>query len=325
MQCKIARDGLGRILDPRNRQAPAVQEGLCSAGEIAAAQELTPVEAQAQEIISEIWKIYVLNRPPRTLPKRGDDKKLAGLVLASVIQTAVGVDIDVATARIRSAGVNVERHQIDAFFEGRHTPRLSLVAKVANALQIPELLRLFHFPWSLLRAAKLTTSEIRAVCERSQQPPNFELYSGVPKGQVPLLHRPHQFFPQWCDFRLRPPTDPQIFWQHIAGFRAAEALRDANSMNFHRWQAVTYITSLAAIPAVRANFDLLCRCMRDLSRRSGWRDIWFTVNWEVVRQAIETEDYVSQTPFSDVFSGAKGDIFVEPLSTNLSRRLAVAR
>lgn len=222
---------------------------------------LNPIEAQTADVPIE---------------HRDAAKKLAGNVLAAQLQQAIGSDVSAAVRTLRSKGIKLERQQVRPFFEGRHTLQQKNIGQIGRALRLPELLRLNEFPWRLFSSVALSIADIEGICASSCLR-NEPSASQLRRGQSRWI-RPHEF--QERVFEILQPGNPEDFWRCIASYRAAEAKRDYESMNYYRWMAVTKLRSLSSIPAVDANLRSLFVCMETLTRRiKNNRWIWFSVDW----------------------------------------------
>jgi len=204
-------------------------------------------------------------------------------------------------------------HQVRAYFNGRYTPQSKVIVQIARALRMSELRRLSEFPWALLSPAALTLVDIENICAPGRRKPIFVLKNKVRKDKLKRghsrWHRPQFFDPIFL--KIRSPGDPEGFWQSLASYRAAEVLQDFESMNAHRWAAVTRIASIATLPAVAAHSSLLFECMSELTRRTSNRYVWFAVDWNAVREILETlafGPYSSLSPFCHLFQGTPSDI-----------------
>lgn len=245
-------------------------------------------------------------------PKRGLHRKLQGLVTASQIQKIFGGDSREAAASIRQRGVSLSWRQMAAYFAGQFTPPREKVVAIANVMRQTDLAARYDWPWELLSFCPLSLAQIENICTPTHSS-TFELKRQHRTGKIlrgqSRWHDARSFL--HVDNWLEHPQSAQDFWQSVASFRAAEALKDFHSMNYHRWSTVALLPSLLQDEHVSRHSETLYACVASLTRRTREHFVWFSIDWAIVRQAVALQDFgrdSSFNPFRDVFFGRRPNI-----------------
>ena len=231
---------------------------------------------------------------------------LAGLVVSEEIKRGIGSDPSAVVAAMNAKGINLKPAQIRKYFQGRFTPGGDVVGRIAIEFSLPEIRTLFKMPWRLLTDQALSPREIKKTnALRSDVVFNrwkIGTHSAKEMSQcgvvAPRLDSTKNY--------LHAHGKPEEFWQALAAYRMGLALGDWHSVNTHYWSLIANLPSIGVHPSVMPHVERLYECVRILTRGIDPQFLWFSVNWDTVRDAIERRDFgptCKFKPFHNVFKG----------------------
>lgn len=275
-------------------------------------EDMDGAKFQECDLTALLWVIDQIStdgcRFPARHKSRRDHDILAGLVVSEEIKRVLGSDPSAVVEALKAKGIRLKPAQVRNYFLGRFTPGADVVGRIANAFALPEIRLLFKMPWRLLTDEALGLSEVKKTRALRSDVVLRRLLVGTKSAK-----RTSQtstvvdcFSP--AENCLNAPGHPEEFWQPLAAFRAALALRDWHAVNAHYWSVIANLPSLALRPAVISHVELLFSRVRILTRGINPQFLWFSVNWDTVRETIETRDFGPTCrfkPFRNVFSGTE--------------------
>jgi|GEM_PF-5630730 len=227
---------------------------------------------------------------------------LTALVVSEVLKLKISDDPYALVAALKKKGITLKPSQVRDYFRGRFTPGSGIVGNIANRFKIPEIRILSKMPWHLLTDRSLTLKEIRDTLR-----PDVEFQPSVVAGKTAKkkLWYAHPTFRPGTNW-LNVPSEPNEFWEPLATFRAALVHGDFHSLNTYYWSVIANLPSIVTDPAVLPHVERLYTCVRMLTLDVDRQFLWFSVNWNAIRKAIEHRDFGPTSrckPFCNVFRG----------------------
>jgi hypothetical protein len=250
--------------------------------------------------------------PNRCRSKREPHDVLTNWVVAEELRT-IEPDPRRLAAKIRKSGFPINSRQISQYFAGMYRPHRSIVNHVAQEFDRPTLRELYEWPWELLNddLKNLTIPKIEEICAPAHDV-LFKLAADdiqkPERRRQSRWHTPISFDPRILS--LEPSGNSSDFWRSLAHFRAAQALEDHESVNAHLMSVIRVIPAILSYPSVRPFAEYLFSCIHKLTLRK-WPFVWFTIDWDIVRRAIEPDALAKERPlevFKNVFRGRQPDL-----------------
>ena len=266
------------------------------------------VTSNRQTDIGDLLLASVLSEklPRRRRSKRGPHDILASRVIFTELAASVEGSEEEIAAHVSKLGVRISAGQLRNYRFGRFTPQTALTHRMATALDHRELQVIAHWPWKLLSGDPLSMMEITRAFPALK--PALVRSSRRPKRKVRKLHEQYGLirFPPSSGW-LRAPLEPNEFWMNLALLRAAEVAGDVPTMNINLWFTVSTIASIAMHRAVKPHLPWLLFCVQGLSVRWPPHTAFFSTDWDVVTQWLESGAILGgecgPNPFLNVFEG----------------------